>query len=197
MTQQKILEAAARLFSERGFASTPTSLLAREAGISEGSIYRHFSSKDEIFLHLIRDLRQELENAIDAVLEESSPLGGFGQISSILEEYSAFVRKNSRYFSLIFRDAPLRAGHGDTELQDELAAIHDYIHDCIFGVLKRGADEGTIRNDIDVKTVCTMVCSLVLGMTRMRYFGYLSEDQIDPAAVRSHLELFLRPVKKW
>ncbi|NJB69259.1 AcrR family transcriptional regulator [Desulfobaculum xiamenense] len=192
MTRQKILEAAARLFSERGFANTPTSLLAREAGISEGSIYRHFSSKDEIFLQLVREVRMRFETSLREALEDVQCRGGLEQVSCVLEVYAGFVRENERSFSLIFRDAPNRAGRGDDEVQMQLQAIHDFILDTITKGLTAASAEGAVRGDIDIRTTAAMVCSLVLGMTRMRYFGFLSDADVGPQAVRRNLEILLR-----
>ena len=43
--QQKILTAALHLFAKQGYASTSTSKVAKEAGVSEGLIFRHFENK--------------------------------------------------------------------------------------------------------------------------------------------------------
>ncbi len=47
-TRERILAQALRLFVEQGFAETTTRDIAKAAGITEGAIYRHFESKDEI-----------------------------------------------------------------------------------------------------------------------------------------------------
>lgn len=192
MTRQKILDAAARLFSQRGFGNTPTSLLAREAGISEGSIYRHFSSKDEIFLHLISEVRTELESTMEEALAQARCQSGLERISCALEVYSEFVRDNHKCFALIFRDAPTRAGHGDSVVQDELRAIHDYILNIIHEGLLRGVKEKSVRGDVDLPTMAAMICSMILGMTRMRFFGFLTDEQVGPLDVRENLERLLQ-----
>ena len=62
----QIKEAAIRVFARYGFAGTKTSMIAAEAGISEGLMYRYFKSKDELFTILVGELmtigRQETEN---------------------------------------------------------------------------------------------------------------------------------------
>lgn len=58
---EQILEAAARLFQERGFHGVGTAEIGREAGISGPAIYRHFQSKDEILAALV-------ERAVAALL---------------------------------------------------------------------------------------------------------------------------------
>ena len=69
MKRQAILDTAARLFAERGYAQTPISLLAAEAGVAEGTIFRHFRSKDEIFLELLRNLREKITEDVYQYLE--------------------------------------------------------------------------------------------------------------------------------
>ena len=46
--RDQILETAKRLFTEKGFASTPTSLIAKEAGVATGTLFHHFKSKDKL-----------------------------------------------------------------------------------------------------------------------------------------------------
>ncbi|MFI4898665.1 MAG: TetR/AcrR family transcriptional regulator [Phycisphaerales bacterium JB059] len=60
--REQLLDRAAELFSERGFARTTTAELAKAAGVTEPIIYRHFSSKRGLFIALIeRTGRQTLE----------------------------------------------------------------------------------------------------------------------------------------
>jgi len=60
--REQLLDRAAELFSERGFARTTTAELAKSAGVTEPIIYRHFSSKRGLFIALIeRTGRQTLE----------------------------------------------------------------------------------------------------------------------------------------
>src|SRR6188768_3258458 len=52
--KQRISEAAEALFATRGYGRTSTQLIAREAGVSEALIYKHFGSKDELLEDLIK-----------------------------------------------------------------------------------------------------------------------------------------------
>jgi AcrR family transcriptional regulator len=47
-TQKKIIDAAIKVFSEKGFEGATTSEIAQEAGVAEGTIFRHFSTKKGI-----------------------------------------------------------------------------------------------------------------------------------------------------
>jgi AcrR family transcriptional regulator len=52
-TRQRILEAAAQVFAEKGYARSTTRLLADAAGVNEVTIFRHFGSKQGLFSAII------------------------------------------------------------------------------------------------------------------------------------------------
>jgi len=62
--EQQILDAALKIFSEKGFASTTTSEIAKEAGIAEGTIFRYFNTKKDI-------LRKIMIKAIELIAPEA------------------------------------------------------------------------------------------------------------------------------
>lgn len=72
--REQLLDCAAKLFAERGYARATTAELARSAGVTEPIIYRHFASKRDLFIALIertgeetlRQWHQELRDAKDA-----------------------------------------------------------------------------------------------------------------------------------
>jgi AcrR family transcriptional regulator len=48
-TKQQLLDAATKVFSQRGFARATTKEIAQVAGVAEGTIYRHFADKQDLF----------------------------------------------------------------------------------------------------------------------------------------------------
>jgi len=55
ITRQRLLDAAADVFSECGYARSTTKEIAKAAGVSEGTIYRHFADKKELFQAVFAD----------------------------------------------------------------------------------------------------------------------------------------------
>jgi AcrR family transcriptional regulator len=53
-TRQKILEATERLIQLKGLARVTTKEIARETGLSEGALYRHFGHKEEVFFEIVQ-----------------------------------------------------------------------------------------------------------------------------------------------
>src|SRR5262245_61063531 len=71
--REQILDAAARLFAERGYSETDTQVLAAELGVGKGTLYRYFPSKRELFLaaadRVMRRLRQRIDDSLVGVEE--------------------------------------------------------------------------------------------------------------------------------
>jgi AcrR family transcriptional regulator len=59
-----ILDAAARLFAERGLAAAPTSEISKLAGVAEGTLFTYFGTKDELINSVYRELKLELADAM-------------------------------------------------------------------------------------------------------------------------------------
>ena len=59
-----ILDAATRLFAERGLAAAPTSEISKLAGVAEGTLFTYFGTKDELINSLYRELKLELADAM-------------------------------------------------------------------------------------------------------------------------------------
>ncbi len=57
--QEAILETALRLFTERGFAGTPTSLISKEAGVATGTLFFYFKTKEDLIDTLYRRVKSE------------------------------------------------------------------------------------------------------------------------------------------
>ncbi|WP_417268854.1 TetR/AcrR family transcriptional regulator [Celeribacter sp.] len=75
-TFQAILEAAAHILQHSGPTALTTNLIAERAGVSIGSLYQYFPSKDAIISELIRELRREMRDDILAMAQfvEGHPL---------------------------------------------------------------------------------------------------------------------------
>jgi AcrR family transcriptional regulator len=59
-----ILEAATRLFAERGLAAAPTSEISRLADVAEGTLFTYFKTKDDLINSLYREIKLELADAM-------------------------------------------------------------------------------------------------------------------------------------
>lgn len=73
-TRQRILDAALRVFRDRGFGQATMREVATEAGVAVGAAYYYFESKDAIVMAFYQQAQQEMAPALDATLARSRTL---------------------------------------------------------------------------------------------------------------------------
>lgn len=71
--QEKILQTALQLFAEEGFSSTPTSKIAKAAGVSEGLIFRHFGNKDGLLKAILGQGEEKIKLLFSDIVFEKDP----------------------------------------------------------------------------------------------------------------------------
>ena len=69
----KIAEAALWLFVERGYHATSTRLIAKEAGVSEGLIFRHYTNKERLLEELLAEGGQQMILEVAGFISEYDP----------------------------------------------------------------------------------------------------------------------------
>ena len=62
--QREILNAALKLFVENGFHATPTSMIAKEAGVANGTLFHYYKTKDELIVALYTEIKTGLSKCI-------------------------------------------------------------------------------------------------------------------------------------
>ena len=79
-TRQRLLRAALELFTTTGFRATTTPQIAERAGVAEGTIYRHFSSKEQ----LLNDVYRAAPRGFEPQLRVYRAIAAGGRVRAIL-----------------------------------------------------------------------------------------------------------------
>jgi AcrR family transcriptional regulator len=107
-TRARILEAAARVFAERGYAGGTTNHIAVEAGMSIGSLYQYFPNKDSILAELMRDHIREGSVAVAHRLRERGglPDGLEAKLRLFVDALVQVHLGDHRLHRVLFEEAP-------------------------------------------------------------------------------------------
>ncbi len=101
-TKEKISIVALRLFSKKGFKGTTIKDIARRVGITEGAIYRHFTSKDEIVNYLIAKISNDINLLIrEEVLTQRDIKSRISKLIEVLINY-AFENPDAFRFLTVY-----------------------------------------------------------------------------------------------
>ncbi len=97
LTRARLLGAAKEIFEEDGFFDSRISDIAERAGLSHGSFYHYFESKEEVFLEVAVSVDQRLSEPLSTLILDSSPTASRSKrledaIRRYLESYRAEAR---------------------------------------------------------------------------------------------------------
>lgn len=160
--QRQIVEAARKLIIKRGSEHLTVSRIAREAGISEGAIYRHFRSKKEILSFLLDHAGSSLLG--DMALQSAEKHTTLETISDVLEKHlKAIEKRHGSSFQVIAEVVSF----GDKKLNRKAFDIISSYIGRLSDLLSAGARQGSVRADIDQQAVATLVFGMVQGLVNL------------------------------
>ena len=141
MTRQQILDAALRLFSERGFSRTTVRDIARAANITDAAIYYHFESKQELLEALVeeRGFLTSLQN-LERV-EAQMPLDEM--VLWMAASAVNLMDANRDFLRLI----TIEGLGGDDAALAQYSRLLNLWEDALTTVLKRYEDQGQLGGD--------------------------------------------------
>jgi len=145
--ERDLVLATRTLFDERGMQDAPIDQIAKAAGIARGLVYRHFSSKEELFVLTVTDYLAELADVLEAAIcRARTPATRLERCAEAYARfcvrYPAFIdsalslmRRPARDLQDIVSESVwLRLGQGMARCSDQLAAV-----------LREGTDSGDFQ----------------------------------------------------
>jgi AcrR family transcriptional regulator len=165
--QEAILEAAARVFSEREFHEVLIDDVASAAGVGKGTIYRYFETKDDLYFATILYGFDQLATALPATLrQEGSPARRLERIAREILRFSW----NRRYLMTIVQNDDRRFPAREEQLQKRRETLSRLIQETILDGIRSGEFRG-----IDAR----IGAELFRGMIRAAGLLRREEDTLD------------------
>ena len=168
-TRAKIIEAAIKLFSTRGFNAASVDDICKEAGISKGAFYHHFESKQLLFLALLDGWLETIDSAIEASKDKTVP-ETFTQITQAFPYIFATAGEGLPMFLEFW----LQASRDDKIWQASISPYRRY-HKYFTSLIKKGVDEGSFV-EVDADLTSRMIMSTAMGL--------LLQSLLDPKGAK-------------
>ena len=142
--QQKIIKSARAVIFHKGIERLTVREIAKELKMTNGALYRHFKSKDEIISLLIDDIEETLVSAIqEAANKNVNPIQKLESIFLSHLSYSEQMKGTS--FTVINQVSGLKDKHLKKKM---LEVLNKYLK-TIKEIVIQGMESGIIRNDIN------------------------------------------------
>ncbi|MQF48563.1 TetR/AcrR family transcriptional regulator [SAR202 cluster bacterium AC-647-N09_OGT_505m] len=152
----QITEAARHLITTYGMEAVTIDSIAEAVGLTEGAIYRHFTSKHQILTLLIDDIEKNLlDTVLGTRVEGTSALKN---LELILHAHLSDVEESRAASFVIITEA---MGFDGIGLGPRVSLMLTHYLAFIRGVLELGMKEGDIRHDLDVPAAATAFLGLI------------------------------------
>lgn len=160
-TQEALLDAAYRLFSQKGFSATTTREIAECAGVNELTLFRHFQNKNNLLSQVIiqRATGFHLEKLLDET-QSCSFEAGFYQFAQLLLK---LLETKYPMIRLMIIEAT-----SNPELKNLVGPVTVQLRQALVRHLERGVREGRVRPDLNLELVAQSFLWIFLSYVMVR-----------------------------
>jgi AcrR family transcriptional regulator len=160
-----IIEAAYGCLSEPHSAPIPIAAILHRAGVSTRAFYRHFESKDELFLAMLRQESDSLARRLDRIVEQA-PGSPIDQLKAWIGEMFGWVHDEQMRIHLTVIDSDeVRAAKGYRDLRERLHADRER---SLVEILRRGRHDGSFplaEPERDAVAISAVVSRVMTGQS--------------------------------
>ncbi|MXW22501.1 MAG: TetR/AcrR family transcriptional regulator [Candidatus Dadabacteria bacterium] len=133
----EILRTATDLFSEKGYHELTMEEIAEEIGVSKGTIYNYFSSKENLYLEILKESFEAIETLLQKEIENSDPAPA--KLRKLLATIFTFYRRNLKVLRILSRDEThLLKEHFELTEKWRMSRVRLYER-----IIEKGIDEGS------------------------------------------------------
>jgi len=159
-TKEKIIAATVKLAMAKGFANTRTAEIAKEAGVSEGLIFKYFPTKNQLFAVIINDNIQRLKSGVQEIIDDRN-LNPTAKLISLINFHFRFFIDDRNIVQLVF-------GHSDRKSMVDIESViqqgvYPYVR-LVIKILEEGIKSGEFKPFDPEVTALAIIGSLQVNL---------------------------------
>lgn len=173
--QERLLQVAVRVFTERGYDGTSMDQLSQASGLSKSSLYHHIDSKE----HLLRMALERAVSPLLAVLDEPEARTGraIDRLDHVITREVDVLAEQLPYVTLLLRV------RGNTDTERWALQQRREFDRVVAGLVEQAVAEGDLRPDIDGPTTTRLVFGLVNSLVEW----YRPDGDLTPADLATQI----------
>jgi AcrR family transcriptional regulator len=185
---KEILEAAFEEFSRNGYAASTLDQVAERAGVTKGTIYVYFESKEHLFISMVREFTKAALDTVHEMFEQHE-----GSTADLLRAQFSFIyqhivgdRRRREVVRMLIAEASRFPALADRYYEE----IHRPCLELLQKALQRGIDSGEIRRSAIID--CPQVIIAPIALVDLWLIMYDTRQPLDlKAYFDAHIELVL------
>ncbi|MFD2446852.1 TetR/AcrR family transcriptional regulator [Bacillus sp. CGMCC 1.16607] len=188
--QKKIIIAAIESFSEKGYASTSTSEIAKKAGVAEGTIFRHYKTKKDLLISIVTPIMskliapfvmRDLNKVLDTPFERYEDF-----LKAMIINRRDFLQKNFPILKIMLQEIPFQP-----ELREQFKKhVVKNIGQRLDALAKHYQGKGEII-EIPTLNVIRFTASTIIGYLLSRYLFFPEADWNDEEEIDRTIQFIM------
>ena len=174
--KEHILDAAERAFAREGFHGCSMAEICKEAEISPGALYVHFSSKEDLIAGIAERNQAKFAGQLGALAEAPDLVEA---LAALGEHYAVEEPRHKRVLCLeIGAESTRNETVGDT-----LRSMDNFVLESLEKLFTRARDDGRISSEIDARTLAVLIAILGDGI----FWRRAIDPEFDSKAIMPHV----------
>ncbi|MDP1635767.1 MAG: TetR/AcrR family transcriptional regulator [Gallionellaceae bacterium] len=157
--QSEIIRVAVELAAEKGVDSVTTQDMADAMQLTQGAIFRHFSTKDDIWVAVMQWIRDRLMKVLDKAASEAS--GPLDAIERMFFAHIMFIGKHPAIPRLLFSELLHKKNSKLRQLIQEIISGYEA---KIAGLLESAKSQALVSDDLDSKSAAVLYIGMIQGL---------------------------------
>ena len=172
--RERIFASALKHFSQKGFAATSLREVSEDAQTTKPMIYYYFGSKEGLYGSIVRQILEEMAEAIRTDLPAEAPVRE--QVMAFCESYLDHFLQQEEIIALVLREV---FGLGGVPMAEFSQALGERVRQPLDVIIARGMDTGVLQRD-GVATCATAVTGILNMFILAHVFGGAEIDKQAP-----------------
>jgi TetR/AcrR family transcriptional regulator, transcriptional repressor for nem operon len=191
-TKARIIEQAAILFNQQGYAGSSMSDLMRATQLQKGGIYNHFASKDELALAAFDFATQHIQRKFAAALQGKRQ--AIERLLAILTVYEHLLEDPMLAGGCPLLNTAIESDDAHPELRHHTQLAMDRWRDMVRRILVYGGRRGELVADLEVETVVTVFIATIEGAVMLaKLYGETNYLQTTLNYLKTYVQQLARP----
>lgn len=157
-TKELILQAAIEVFGKNNFRDSNIREIAKRADVAEGTIYKYFRDKEDLFFSIPMEKTKGYVEELDLHLQGIT--GAPNKIKKFIWYYLYFFKKNPEYARTLMLEMRVSKNFARTKAYESFKPLTDRILE----IIKEGQQERVIRDDVNIYILRQLILGILEHM---------------------------------
>jgi len=167
----KIIETARKVFAQKGYHDTTMDDIAKEIGVSKGALYSYFKSKEDLLKELSLQNHQTLRDIINTACKSHDLTQALEEVYiQMTEKYGGNMHTNFEIIALAAHDTKTKRIIME-DFRRDIDTVQTFLEDKM--------KQGTMRTDVNARTLAELFTSLYMGTMAKLILGFNSKEIHD------------------